>query len=914
MSRRFWLLLSVALGLGLVVGLMSVTSVASDPIPGKKVQIPRIDVGDIYGTGDWETWIQVQNVGTKRTGAIMFVWSDYAAEHSLCPTNDCGPIGHYCMLIEENALWTVKDQISAPGNWYKTVTTGNCAGMTLPIRSAIVYSVDEAAFNEACDAAGWAEGSTTKWREWKKEWKYGTGIDPDTGEPLTWGPAIGEAQELAVTVNRSGPNEFTTTVSAAYTGVSEDMEGIGPSYYYYAPYVMLGYNGLDTEITIQNSGQDCTSIWIEWMEQGTCVVQYTQHIEALPPGESIRIRVPHLPMYGLDCPWLGSAQIRSHQPLGIIIDQASFKEPCPAYNRGTLLSARLRPKGEIRHINEETKLIEDTVFYADLIFREWSGWTTSIQVQNLSPYNRLTFVTVDFMDASGNEIFYVGDWICSKGGTTFYLPAMIDFDVQGHGLQYVGSAEIKSHRQIAAPAEYSEAEPIFVIVDLKKKKIYNPDTGKWEPTTAGTEQGGAYNAHPYTQKVWQRPEDVDIALPFVGLEAAGMAEQRWTSWLAVRNNSNCNKIQPFIELKDEVGRVVCEITGFWLRPKAIKLIDLSRVGCITGSWFGSARVTLNPANPVEQLCDVDGDGTIDQEPLMLSAVVVEKGVGEGDVVKIYEGIPVSNPCYGDVAGTVTDCYDGTALGGVLVEVASRTGTTNDSGSYEISLVPEGTQVITGTKSGYITYTDTVGVPCREEATKDFCLICNENTITGTLYYTDTAEASLQTLDNAAVDIAYTVPYNTPDPGVQSDTTHDGGKFSVNSLPRGLTLTITISKANYETLTATHMFTECKSTIDISPTITNSILCKYGTVSGHVTIAGADAEGETIEAWHNGTLYDSATTNAAGRYLLSVPTGLGSPPGPGPGWTYTIKWVRTGDTQSKQFTVCGQSIDNVDFSD
>ena len=43
---------------------------------------------------------------------------------------------------------------------------------------------------------------------------------------------------------------------------------------------------------------------------------------------------------------------------------------------------------------------------------------------------------------------------------------------------------------------------------------------------------------------------------------------------------------------------------------------------------------------VQQLCDTDGDGGVDQEPIMLSLVVVNKGTGPGDVPRIYEGIPV----------------------------------------------------------------------------------------------------------------------------------------------------------------------------------------------------------------------------------------------------------------------------------
>jgi len=43
---------------------------------------------------------------------------------------------------------------------------------------------------------------------------------------------------------------------------------------------------------------------------------------------------------------------------------------------------------------------------------------------------------------------------------------------------------------------------------------------------------------------------------------------------------------------------------------------------------------------VQQLCDTDGDGDVDQEPIMPSLVVVNKGTGPGDATWVYEGIPV----------------------------------------------------------------------------------------------------------------------------------------------------------------------------------------------------------------------------------------------------------------------------------
>jgi hypothetical protein len=61
--------------------------------PGKRVQLPAID-----NENEWETWVQVQNVGTTNSGVVVFFWGDYSNE---CPTNDPGPINTVCMRVPE---------------------------------------------------------------------------------------------------------------------------------------------------------------------------------------------------------------------------------------------------------------------------------------------------------------------------------------------------------------------------------------------------------------------------------------------------------------------------------------------------------------------------------------------------------------------------------------------------------------------------------------------------------------------------------------------------------------------------------------------------------------------------------------------------------------------------------------------
>ncbi len=678
MSKNKRSVLGLALGtlvLGLLVGLLTVGTVAADPTPGVHIQIPRIDNGDVLGTGDWETWIQTQNVGDADTGAIFLGWGEYS---EVCPTNDPGIIRHYCQLIRENAIWTLKSQIHDD------------------VMSGMIYTVDADVFQEACQAAEETEGDTEAWRCWLEEWEFGTCEGAGGGWNDPPDDAFGE--DVAVTVTRYGPNDYGTFVSSTYTGISEEMDGEGVPYEYYAPYVMKGYNGLDTELTIQNSGTLCTSVWINYMEQGSCQLLYKYHIEQLAPGESVRVRVP-CDVGQIPCFWLGSAHISAEQPLGIIVDETSFDEPCVGVDRGTLLTHRARPKIELRDGVE----ITDYKVYADLIFREWSGWDASIQVQNLSRTGQNTFVTVDFMDNSGDEILFLADWVCPGGSTTFYLPIVTNL-----GYEYVGAAEVQSHDQVNYPGGTTPAQPIFAVVDLKR-----PD----DPLTPEMDaQGGSYNAHPESQKEWV----TEVALPFMTKDAQDTYTP-WTSMIAVRNNSNCNKIKPKLKFSDETGTILCELDGFWLHPKHLKMIDLNNIGCLHPGYMGSATVVVEQ---VEQLCDVDQDGVVDQEPTMPSVIVVERGIlgnvygggGEvtaladtwGDVTSIYEGTPFNNPSYwpcnitisGHIIDELTlDPVNGASISIDGVEYATTDSTgwysfqytnTNDPAGQDITLVASAT--------------------------------------------------------------------------------------------------------------------------------------------------------------------------------------------------------------------------------
>jgi hypothetical protein len=294
------------------------------------------------------------------------------------------------------------------------------------------------------------------------------------------------------------------------------------------------------------------------------------------------------------------------------MDQTSF---LPSDDRGALLTYEARPY----------KLTTDTLFYADLVWREVSGWEASIQVQNLTQHSLPTFVTVEFFDASGDSILFLGEWVCRAGGATFYLPVVTDL-----GMEYAGAAVIQSHSQVDYPGGEHDGQPIFAVVDLKKTRVYDETLHRWRPTVPGEIQGGAYNALAEGEK----KATTAIMLPHL---AKARDSQGVTSLIAVRNNSNCNDIGLKLEVREGTGTVVSYVTDFWLSPGHIKLIDLANVGSVNPGFVGAGMVEVTN---VHQLCDTDGDGQPDQEPVMPSVVVVNKGTGPGDITAVYEGIPV----------------------------------------------------------------------------------------------------------------------------------------------------------------------------------------------------------------------------------------------------------------------------------
>jgi hypothetical protein len=517
------------------------------PGPGLRIQIPAINNG-----GGNETWIQLQNVGNTPGKAIMFLWGDYSG---FCEPQSPGPFKVECSgLIRPGAAWTWR-------------------GPQLPSAAmgAIVYSVPVAQADAACTAAS-AAVSDHSWADWERVW---------------WAGQWGVGPVMVSSVDRKlivGPEEF---ISSAYSGISENMEGVYDpqfgGFMYYAPLNYNQYQGCTTTLIVQNSGTQCTSIEIWYKEQDNCLRATIDDVLALAPGESIRIGPPLLPQGSQ-----GSAWIRASQPLGIVVDQVC---------EGMLLTYRGVPADSAG----AGFTAGSRMGFGPILYREFNGWDSVIQIQNLSSTNNAK-VKVYFVDNSGDIIKTVVDWVCPRGSQTFFLPAINDLPGQ-----YVGAARIESQDWWSAGDPPVEAPNILAVVNL---------------INASTGQGVSYNA--------ASQGAVALGVPLVVRDKRDAGGVQWQTEIAIQNlNINPGNTTFRIDFYDQNGFIgeVCQT----LNEKQVDYIRITDFGFLPTGFLGSAVI--------EAQCSDQSGGPL------LGAVGIERGAANGDLTKAFEALPVDANIY-----------------------------------------------------------------------------------------------------------------------------------------------------------------------------------------------------------------------------------------------------------------------------
>jgi len=408
--------------------------------------------------------------------------------------------------------------------------------------------------------------------------------------------------------------------NAAYTGISSDMEGardpVSGSYTFYAPLIFAQRGGLNSILYIQNSGALCSSIEIWFKAQDNCLRAVLGDVLTVAPGETIKFD-PNT-VVGPD--WIGSAWIRSTQPLGIIVDTVGA-------NHFTSYSG---VPGDIYALDFT---YGDQVVFAPLIYNQMQGWDTAIQVQNHSATVQAK-VKVYFLDQSGDVITTVVDWICPRGSQSFFLPV-----IGGLPGNWVGSARVESQEGWAPGTMAVDPPNVSVVVLLEK----------WtDPARTTRREAVAYSGHSECLVCdWQighgagglQSGSAVFAVPLLMKDYNGI-----TTELAITNLVPKPGFTDFaIYIYDQNGLLdyVCEK----LNEKQVEYINLATWGYVNPRFNGSVVVS---ATFWEH--DVfSPTGGFLRNLVGLDGVAVERVGGTlggpdvpGDESKAFEAMPIYN--------------------------------------------------------------------------------------------------------------------------------------------------------------------------------------------------------------------------------------------------------------------------------
>ena len=265
-------------------------------------------------------------------------------------------------------------------------------------------------------------GDSDDWRRFKKAYNEGGTF---AGIPQDIAAGFDEGGILAVEVLRDCPADVTAgvRVTSKYNGIAGSHLGmydpVYGGYAYYVPLVYADKAEFNSWIYIQNGGLECTSVEVWFQAQDDCLRARICEVSTLAPGETYQFD-PN------DCvgpQWQGSAWVRTSQPMGIAVD---------IVGRDMLMTYVGEP-AELNYTFDPSQAFDtpgNQVAFGPLVYSEYQGWDSGMQVQNLSPVVAAK-VKVYFLDRSGDVITTLVDWICPRGSQTFFLPVVQTCRVTG---------------------------------------------------------------------------------------------------------------------------------------------------------------------------------------------------------------------------------------------------------------------------------------------------------------------------------------------------------------------------------------------------------------------------------------------------------------------------------------------------
>jgi hypothetical protein len=587
---------------------------SADPSPGRQVHLPILN---FLGQDEvCRSWIETQNVGNVDSKAVLVVWG----EPGFCPPQCAGPLKVECTgLLRPGSTW-------------------NFLGAQLPTgaKSAMVFSFnnrplsqiagdlvppDDLVADYMCETLFFGVvGDCDDFRRFKKAFNEGLSF---AGVPMA--RAVGAP--LAVEVLRTCPGDVTpgVSVTSKYSGISGYMLGAFDPVYggfaYHVPLVFAAKGGLNSILYVQNGGLECSSLELWFKAQDDCLRARICDVATLAPGETFQFDAS-------DCvgpDWQGSAWVRSSEPLGIVVDLVG---------RDVLMSYIAKP-AELRYTFDGRTYFESgsQVAFGALLYSEYQGWDSGVQVMNLSPVSSAK-VKVYFMDRGGDIITTLVDWVCPRGSQTYFLPVIAD--LPGY---WMGSVRVES-QEWWTPGGPSVAGPAVQAVATLVK--YS-DVGRSTMTEAI-----AYNLVPeYQSYQWQlgpkQPCPGPGCVGVIGVPSFLKDRQGTgvTTELAIQNvvpKPGFTDFALFIFDQNGLLDYICEK----LTEKQVEYINLANWGYINPGFKGSAVISA-----VFWEHDVfDPRGRFQNNVLGLAAVTVERSgtlQGEdipGDEAAGSEGFPI----------------------------------------------------------------------------------------------------------------------------------------------------------------------------------------------------------------------------------------------------------------------------------
>ena len=583
---------------------------------GCQVHLPVLD---FLGQDDvCDSWIEIQNVGCEYAKAALVAWG----EPGFCPPQAAGPLKVECTgLLRPGSTWNL---IGAQ------IPTGTKGGIVFKFSARQLSEIgvnlgfDDIVGDYLCETLFFGVvGDADDYRRFKKAYNEGLEF---AGVPLDIGRGVGF---LAVDVLRRCPGDTTpgVEVTSKYNGIAGTHLGVHDPVFggfgYYVPLIYGDAAGFNTLIYIQNGGIQCSSLEVWFKARDDCLRASICDISTLAPGETFQLDAS-------DCvgpDFQGNAWVRASQPMGVTVD---------IVGRDVLMTYIGEPS-EINYTYDPDNAYfsaGNTVAFGPLVYSEYQGWDSGIQVQNLSG-TVAAKVKVYFLDRAGGIVTTLVDWVCPRGSQTFFLPVI--YDLPG---VWAGSVRVESQEWFTPGAPLVRGPNIVAIATLIKYS----DTARTDATEAI-----AYNLLP-EHKIfdWQIAPGTNGGLESgIGLVAIpsllkDLGNSGVTSELAITNVVPKPGFTDFaILIYDQNGMLdyICQK----LSEKQVEYIDLQRWGYLNNGFKGSAIISA-----VFWEHDVfDPLGRFERNLVGLSAMAIERSgtkLGEdipGDEAAGARGIPFS---------------------------------------------------------------------------------------------------------------------------------------------------------------------------------------------------------------------------------------------------------------------------------